>query len=816
MEGYVSNFLYGTDIRKVSNVPLDPGRTFDKIEFVDKKLGFIMNIQIPESLEAMKLIPLKNNSKIPSVKWNSDEKFDLDGQKSITGYGIDTGRSNLVVIDCDNKNDIDGVVNFLALAREKDGMPTTFTVETPNNGLHFYFKAPESLTVKNSVSKVFGAGVDVRATGGYVVGPGSKIKLDDGTIGEYICEDEDENIQELPQWIFQLLAANENSKQKKSTTITQSSNDSPMTEKEELERENALNWAIDKINMAQPGERNNTLNHISYFMGSKRIEFYKAQKLIDLAIKNGLPENEAKTTFERAYNKGLEQEIQTFDAIVKEYNTRTGTSFKDDPMDTEFYGHVSLAYNFWLKNKDKVLFWNSDNQWYGYNKDEGTWEIHKEEEIKLLIKEFFEQLISKIRQDNSRIPVSVYRAQEKLWLKHTIESVASVARGDFLNTDKSLFNSNPMLINVKNGVFDITEQKLYPHSKEYYITKYIPIELDLESTDTYCDKVIESIHPEESKYLQLIAGQALTGYQPKTQAVFFLHGTGSNGKSTFIDLMLRTSGNYGKLQPPNIFLPDNGKEVYAMSDFEGLRAAIIEELPDSKHLNSSALKRLVGTQKINARPIYGKNREFENQSTIFVSCNRLPVVNETDEGTWRRLSVISFPYSYKKKQSDIVAEFDRLGSPRVLYAAQSRSNTAKAFLAWRVKGAIEWHLNEKAEYKTPRNIEKSLEEWNESNDLILAWFNENIRQESNSFITMMDILDSFNIWLISRGHSKVSMRYFSENFKNHIIFRKNKITHKQKAVIRKDLTHSPLVDENGEIKNTLGQRPSIFENISFK
>ena len=88
------------------------------------------------------------------------------------GYGIAcSGR--MVGLDLDRKNGVDGVATLNRLAREHGfDIPQTVTICTPSGGFHLWLTVPEGVTVPNSVGRL-GPGIDVRGTGGYVVGPGS-------------------------------------------------------------------------------------------------------------------------------------------------------------------------------------------------------------------------------------------------------------------------------------------------------------------------------------------------------------------------------------------------------------------------------------------------------------------------------------------------------------------------------------------------------------------------------------------------------------------------------------------------------------------
>jgi hypothetical protein len=138
---------------------------------------------------------------------------------AIPAYGIATGPARLVVVDPDTGKGaapvrvlpdqgeaeptpgwvVDGM-SVLAWAAHRDGVDVadltdTFTVATPSGGRHLYYLAPDSLPgggiVRNSVGytagRVSGLGwcIDVRAVGGYVVGPGSRIRTATRVWGTY-------------------------------------------------------------------------------------------------------------------------------------------------------------------------------------------------------------------------------------------------------------------------------------------------------------------------------------------------------------------------------------------------------------------------------------------------------------------------------------------------------------------------------------------------------------------------------------------------------------------------------------------------------
>jgi hypothetical protein len=82
------------------------------------------------------------------------------------GIGIDTGRSDLVVIDVDVRGEKKGAEWH---EEHKHLFPETYRVETPSGGFHLYYRVPAGMTIKSG--PLVADAVDVKSTGGYVVAP---------------------------------------------------------------------------------------------------------------------------------------------------------------------------------------------------------------------------------------------------------------------------------------------------------------------------------------------------------------------------------------------------------------------------------------------------------------------------------------------------------------------------------------------------------------------------------------------------------------------------------------------------------------------
>ncbi|MER7395466.1 bifunctional DNA primase/polymerase [Streptomyces sp. NPDC000151] len=120
-----------------------------------------------------------------------------------TGYGIACNRApvNLIGLDLDRKNGVDGVAALRGLAHEHGfAIGSTVTVSTPSGGLHLWLLAPAGTVVPNSASRI-GPGIDVRGQGGYLAGPGSWTPR-----GEYrLCPGTGATVAPVPPALLRLM-----------------------------------------------------------------------------------------------------------------------------------------------------------------------------------------------------------------------------------------------------------------------------------------------------------------------------------------------------------------------------------------------------------------------------------------------------------------------------------------------------------------------------------------------------------------------------------------------------------------------------------
>ena len=153
-----------------------------------------------------KVFPIKAGAKFPPLVKDWPAVAHSDAERIAVwpdkDFNIGIHCAGLLVLDLDRSKP--GFENsWLALQLEGD-LPPTLEAKTPSGGSHWFYRLPEGHPgVPNSVGRetgVLGAGIDVRSTGGYVVGAGSRTEA-----GDYAFHDAERPIAPAPAWLVAKL-----------------------------------------------------------------------------------------------------------------------------------------------------------------------------------------------------------------------------------------------------------------------------------------------------------------------------------------------------------------------------------------------------------------------------------------------------------------------------------------------------------------------------------------------------------------------------------------------------------------------------------
>ena len=197
-------------------------------------------------------------------------------------------------------------------------------------------------------------------------------------------------------------------------------------------------------------------------------------------------------------------------------------------------------------------------------------------------------------------------------------------------------------INFKNGMLDVKNGKIYPHSPEYKSIFQIPhnyhSELDIQKSVFY-EFLQSRINEDNQQMLYEAAGHCLLP-DVVFQKFLVLVGNGNNGKTVILNQITRILGEKNvsaiKLQE----LSDR----FTTEKLLGKQANICADIPNTALKDTSTLKLLTGQDLVKAEYKGGEVFFFRNKAKFLFSCNELPsLLDDRSNGFFRRLQIIRFP-----------------------------------------------------------------------------------------------------------------------------------------------------------------------------
>jgi putative DNA primase/helicase len=348
--------------------------------------------------------------------------------------------------------------------------------------------------------------------------------------------------------------------------------------------------------------------------------------------------------------------------------------------------------------------------------------------------------------------------------KVRIKACVELAKGQ-VYVDPGEFDTHPELLNVMNGYVDLRDGTLHPHDPALRFSKvagakYIPC-----AHHPDVDEALEALLPEERAWLKVRLGAALFGTQLSDEVLFLLGG-GSNGKSTIVVATKVAGGDYVVMLPEKTMMAGKYDHSTELMPLKGARVAILEELPEGQDLPVKRLKLLAGTSTVTARAIRQDNETFSATHTLFVTTNKLPAVRETDEGTWRRLLVLNFPFHFVKS-AELVGPNERVGDLNLRRRIQeNESGQAEAFLTWMIEGAVEYSQNGGMPASTPL-IQDAVEAWRTGEDKLLEFFLNEIEVDTGRHIATHDLHRAYEHYMTDSGDFPLKLDAFLKACQTH-------------------------------------------------
>jgi len=313
--------------------------------------------------------------------------------------------------------------------------------------------------------------------------------------------------------------------------------------------------------------------------------------------------------------------------------------------------------------------------------------------------------------------------------------------------ERQEFDTHKYLLNVENGIVDLKTGKLQQHDRELGLTKITNIAFDENAKCpewlNFLDQIFQG-DKELAEYMQRLIGYSLTG-EITEQIMVFLIGGGSNGKSTFINIIKDIMGDYGRQAKSDTFIKK--KETGANNDIArlvGSRFVSAIESEDGEQLSEAFVKQITGGEPVLARFLRQEFFEFIPEFKVFFTTNHKPVIKGVDEGIWRRIRLIPFNLQLPKEKRD-------------KKLPEKLSLEMPGILNWAIEGCLKW---QQSGLKDPAIVMKATGDYKEEMDILGPFMFECCFKREDVQVEAKDLYEVYANWCFKNGEHQLKNRAF--------------------------------------------------------
>jgi putative DNA primase/helicase len=455
------------------------------------------------------VFPLRPHDKIPLTTHGcKDASTDPDQivqwwrQWPEANIGVAT--DGLVVVDIDPRHG--GDATWTDLLTAYGAIPETLRVITGGGGQHICFAAPAGSPIRNSAG-LLGSGIDIRATGGYVVAPpslhasGRQYAIDPGCGWEPDFP-EPPPLAPASAWILDRLT----------------------------DRGNAARVRVPLPAVVPTGQRHDAASQVLSRLRPLGLQRETLAGIVEVLAAQQFADPADQTA-----------------AVVQKLLRDTEEWQRPAPIP---YTDVGNAERFVAHHHGGFVYQADRGIWLRW--DGTRWAADPDAVIRAAI--------STVRAIPLESTPDLSPEEQRKLLRHAaasesrqrLDAMLDLARHqEGMALHATDLDADPDLLGVQNGVVDLRTGVLREAAPEDRISQQAGTAYDPDATAPRWLQFLDEVtghDPETVRFLQKAVGYSLTGHTVE-QCLFILHGSGSNGKSTFLTVLGQLLGDYAAVTP---------------------------------------------------------------------------------------------------------------------------------------------------------------------------------------------------------------------------------------------------------------------------
>jgi len=319
-------------------------------------------------------------------------------------------------------------------------------------------------------------------------------------------------------------------------------------------------------------------------------------------------------------------------------------------------------------------------------------------------------------------------------------------------------NVHPHMLSCKNGMVDLLTGELRCSRPDDNITKSLEIVYDENADYTHFDNFIKQITsdeegevPELYDFFKWCIGYSIQG-NPKKKLFLILYGPhGFNGKSLVMNTIKDVLEYYATSMDNSVVL-DNGSKKTAGShstelmQLENCRIGLLSDTKEDANIDDGRMKQLTGiTDKISAREIFGKQKEFTPTFVPFISTNYPIQVNLSDQAMYERLILFPFVLSFVDNPTK---KYERMSDSSL---ADKFKNNKEGVLKWIVDASIYYNNNQNKQ--PPEVIIQAKDKYNKQVNTYIDFIDTtfDITESNDDIVNKSELIELYKTYMFKNG-----------------------------------------------------------------
>lgn len=341
-------------------------------------------------------------------------------------------------------------------------------------------------------------------------------------------------------------------------------------------------------------------------------------------------------------------------------------------------------------------------------------------------------------------------SRDKIKLNKAINKHLRLRRSQMTELEAQLYiyadlidNKQKFNVKLRNGV--IVEDNVVDFDCGF-TPFYLDVSYDPTAYDKNVDEFLDFIccrRKDMRRVLEEILGHIIL-VNKFPHKIFFLTGSGANGKSTFVEMITKWTGELSSHVDIANF--DDGTSLASLIG----KVVNVADDVDAIYLEKSKnLKTMASGNTVGARAIYSQPITLKNTATLIFTANEPPVFKDKSDGIGRRLVIIPF----ENKVKTIIYNLDELLS----------TDNAKSYLLNLALAGVKRIYDNKLEMSTSETIETATKQYYLDNDSVLAYLNDYPAINNNPVAT---IYEAYTEYCEDSNLKAVSLNKFSRRLKS--------------------------------------------------